>query len=322
MLTRIIEAILFASDAPLTVEQISIVVPGVTVEEISGTMDILRRRYEEEDRGWKLESIAGGWQLLSHPDMFPYVERFLEGKRRARISRAGLETLAVIAYRQPITRGELEQLRGVDCGGVLHTLMERDMVTIAGRSKAIGRPLYYATTGRFLEYFGMSSLNDLPRLEEIEALWASDEVRGQLEIEIEQRFPEVATAGGGNGESGSVERNDDLGGYRGGNGGNGGSGGNGSRGGHNEAHEGAAYEDVMNEDVAHEDAAHEDLGIGDQLPLGDRAVLHGDDSHDVGTPELGVGIDYPVGSSDRRGGDGTEHGDSSGAAVTIDSIGE
>jgi len=204
MLTRILEAILFAADGPLTVEQIGVTVPDVTAEEITETMHLLRRRYEEEERGWKLEFIAGGWQLLSHPELYVYVERFLEGKRRARVSRAGLETLAVIAYRQPITRGELEQLRGVDCGGVIHTLMERELVTIAGRSKAIGRPLYYATTDRFLEYFGMASLNDLPRLEEIESLWASDEVRGQLEIELERRFPEVAAGGnGGNGHGGN-----------------------------------------------------------------------------------------------------------------------
>ncbi len=202
MLTRILEAILFAADGPLTAEQIAVAVPNATVNEINEMIHILRSRFENEERGFKLEFIAGGWQLLSHPDMFEYVERFLEGKRKARLSRAGLETLAVIAYRQPITRGELEDLRGVDCGGVLHTLMERDLITIAGRSKAIGRPLIYATTDRFLEYFGIATLHDLPRLEEIESLWASDEVRGQLEAELTMRFPEAAADGGGNGGHG------------------------------------------------------------------------------------------------------------------------
>jgi len=111
-----------------------------------------------------------------------------------------LETLAVVAYRQPITRGELEGMRGVDSGGVLHTLLERDLITICGRSKAIGRPLIYATTDRFLEHFGLASLADLPRLEELEALTASDEVRAQIERELARRLEgAMPAAGGGNG---------------------------------------------------------------------------------------------------------------------------
>lgn len=239
MLTRILEAILFAADGPVTAEQISAAVPEATTSEIVEAIQILRSRYEHEERGWKLDPIAGGWQLLSHPDLYTYVERFLEGKRRARLSRAGLETLAVIAYRQPVTRGELEDLRGVDSGGVLHTLMERDLITIAGRSKAIGRPLYYATTDRFLEYFGIASLNDLPRLEEIEALWASDEVREQLEAEMVGKFPDAPdeTPGavdiggngadahiGGNGNRGNGANGDGDAGDIDGNDGNGGNG--------------------------------------------------------------------------------------------------
>ncbi|MDM7915115.1 MAG: SMC-Scp complex subunit ScpB, partial [Candidatus Eisenbacteria bacterium] len=109
------------------------------------------------------------------------------------------------AYRQPITRGELEDLRGVDCGAVIHTLLERDLVTIAGRSSAIGRPLLYRTTERFLEHFGLASLQELPRLEEVEALWASDEVRTQLEFELARRIGDVPggppAAGNGDGHS-------------------------------------------------------------------------------------------------------------------------
>lgn len=199
MLHRILEAILFAADGPLGADQIAIAVPDTPIEEIEGTLIELRERYENEERGWRLDFLAGGWQLRSHPDLFPYIERFLEGRRRARLSRAALETLAVIAYRQPITRGELEDLRGVDCGGVLQTLLERDLVAIRGRSKAIGRPLIYATTERFLEHFGLSSLADLPRLEEVENLWASDDIRGQIEAEITRRLAAADAGGNGNG---------------------------------------------------------------------------------------------------------------------------
>ena len=187
-LERIIEAILFAADAPQTVEQLSLGLPDTPIEEIEATLVRMGEQYETEQRGWRLERIAGGWQLLSHPDVYPHVERFLEGKRRARLSRAALEALAVVAYRQPITRGQLEDLRQVDCGGVLHTLLERDLVTICGRSPAIGRPLLYRTTEHFLEHFGLGSLADLPRLEEVETLWASDEIRSQLDLEVERRM--------------------------------------------------------------------------------------------------------------------------------------
>ncbi len=202
MLQRILEAILFAADGPLTIEQIAATVPDVGADEILSTFDRMRDAYETEGRGWRLEPVAGGWQLLSHPEMYPYVERFLEGRRRARLSRAALETLAVVSYRQPITRGELEDIRGVDCGAVLHTLIERDLVRISGRAPTIGRPLFYGTTERFLEHFGLGSLSDLPRLEEIEALWASEEVRTQLEAELEKRFADVLASAGNGGNGG------------------------------------------------------------------------------------------------------------------------
>ncbi len=250
MISRIIEAVLFAADAPLTITQIALAAPDVPLEDVEATVEALRDQYESEGRGWKLDHLAGGWQLLSHPEMYSYVERFLEGKRRAKLSRAALESLAVIAYRQPITRGELEDLRGVDCGGVLHTLLERELVTISGRSPAIGRPLLYRTTEHFLEHFGLASLSDLPRLEEMETLWSSEDVRAQVESELERRLgvpssateevPETEagiTAGRGGNGGGDGDRADRIGegvvvdsslgiGAIGGNGG-GGSGGNG-----------------------------------------------------------------------------------------------
>lgn len=185
---RILEAILFAADGPLSVEQISYGMPDLSADEIHECLKELQDRLDSEGRGFRLAEIADGWQLVSDPDLYNHVKRFLEGKRRARLSRAALEAVSVIAYKQPITRGELEEMRGVDCGAVLHTLLERDLITVRGRSQALGRPLIYGTTERFLEHFGLASLAALPKLEEIESLWASDEVRSQLEAEAERRF--------------------------------------------------------------------------------------------------------------------------------------
>ncbi len=190
---RILEAVLFAASVPQTIEQIALALPDLSIEELEKDLAELRDDYEEEQRGWRLEEIAGGWQLNSHPALHPYVERFLEGRRRARLSRAALEALSVIAYRQPVTRGELEELRGVDCGGVLHTLLDRDLITVRGRSSAIGRPLIYGTTERFLEHFGLDSLSALPSIEEIDALTESAELETDMETELRRRCARLGT---------------------------------------------------------------------------------------------------------------------------------
>ena len=149
------------------------------------------------------EPDADGYQLTTRPSLSVYVERFLVGRRRARLSRAALETLATIAYRQPITRGEIEDLRGVDCGQVIHTLLTRELITVRGRSEALGRPLLYGTTPEFLTYFGLRSMGDLPNLEELRALADVDpledaeirealEASGLLEGLDEEHAPEAA----------------------------------------------------------------------------------------------------------------------------------
>lgn len=211
-LNSILEAILFAAEGPQKTDQLAMAVPEISQEELEEALETLAAAYEEDGRGWRLDRVADGWQLVSNPDFYSYVERFLEGKRRSRLSRAALEALAVVAYRQPITRGEIEELRGVDCGAVLHTLLDRELVTVRGRSQAIGRPLLYATTGRFLEHFGLTSLDALPKLEEMESLWASDEVRTQLEAEADRRFePPEAPASDAEPEE-AVETSGDNGG--------------------------------------------------------------------------------------------------------------
>jgi segregation and condensation protein B len=187
-LRRILEAILFAADRPVTIEQLACALPEVETGRIEDELQALAEAYRESGSGVQLLITGGGLQLRSDPDLHEYVTRFLEGKRRGRLSRAAMETLAIIAYRQPITRGEAEDVRGVDCGQVLHTLLERDLITVRGRSQALGRPLLYGTTEQFLHYFGIRSLADLPTPEELTALLGGDpledpEIRESLEAQ-------------------------------------------------------------------------------------------------------------------------------------------
>jgi len=185
-LSTIIEAILFAVDRPVTTDELRRAVPEADKESILAALEILEQKYEQNESGVGLQEVAGGYLLSTRPELGSYVERFLVGKRRARLSRAALETIATIAYRQPITRGEVEELRGVDSGHVIHTLMSRDLITVKGRSEMLGRPLLYATTTEFMRYFGLQSISDLPNLDEMAALTTSDpledpEIREALE---------------------------------------------------------------------------------------------------------------------------------------------
>src|SRR3989441_12718975 len=126
--------------------------------------------FERGERGIVLSEIAGGFQILSRKECAPWVEQMLRSRRKIRLSKAALESLAIVAYRQPITKGEIDSIRGVDSAGVLHTLLERNLVTIKGRSKGGGRPLLYSTTAEFLGYMGINELADLPELKELAPL--------------------------------------------------------------------------------------------------------------------------------------------------------
>lgn len=185
-LTAVVEAILFASDRPVSLVQLREAVPEADPEAVAAALQELRDRYADPNVGVDLQELADGFQVTTKSEHSVYVERFLVGRRRARLSRAALETLSTISYRQPITRGEIEELRGVDCGQVLHTLVSRDLITVKGRSEGLGRPLLYATTPEFLTYFGLRTLSDLPNLEEFQALGDPDpledpEIREALE---------------------------------------------------------------------------------------------------------------------------------------------
>lgn len=180
-----LEALLFSSDQPLT---LSLLVEALDAEAaaISEALVALGAAYAARGAGVELREIAGGWQFVTAPEQADWVGRMLRGKRRMRLSRAALETMAIIAYKQPVTKSEVEAIRGVDSSGVLATLLERDLVTIRGRSKVVGRPLLYGTTHTFLEYFGLRELSELPRPEELRALVAAREPEqlDMMEVEI------------------------------------------------------------------------------------------------------------------------------------------
>ncbi len=176
-LLQALEAVLFASPEPLPLERLE------KVFEPDGVgRETLRRALEDLagllcGRGVELRQTAGGYQLRTRPELAPYLAR-LELPRPHRLSRAALETLAIVAYRQPVTRAEVEEVRGVDCGGVLRALLEKGLVRVLGKKDVPGRPLLYGTTRKFLDVFGLESLADLPSLSEIDELLGQQEETG------------------------------------------------------------------------------------------------------------------------------------------------
>jgi len=169
-LKGILEAILFVSGEPLSVDRMLGVVEGVAREELMSALRALQADYATEGRGLQLVEVAGGFQMTTRPDCAPWIKRLERAKEGARLSRSAMETLAIVAYKQPAVRAEIEQIRGVDSAGVLKTLLERRLVRIVGRKDAPGRPIMYGTTRQFLQAFGMKDLSDLPALRDIKEL--------------------------------------------------------------------------------------------------------------------------------------------------------
>lgn len=165
-LKMIIEALLFSSEKPLTVKEIKDCVPDAERSEIRNSLKVLQHDYDSLDRSFLLKEVAGGYQFRSRPEYGSYILRMYQ-KTPNRLSKAAIETLAIIAYKQPIIRQQVERLRGVDVGGILRTLMEKGLIKIMGRKELPGRPLIYGTTKRFLEVFDLKDLNSLPKLKEI-----------------------------------------------------------------------------------------------------------------------------------------------------------
>jgi segregation and condensation protein B len=182
---QVLEALLFASDAPVPLATLVEVLDGPPAADVTELLAELKLEYESTERGVALGEIAGGYQILSRKECAPWIDRMLRVRRKTRLSRAGLETLAIVAYKQPITKVEIDSIRGVDSSGSLHTLLERNLVLIRGRSKAVGRPLLYGTTPEFLSYMGVNDLDDLPELKELgSVLEERERLHGEIEAEV------------------------------------------------------------------------------------------------------------------------------------------
>ena len=171
----IIESILFVSDKPVTVEQFKQVMEEVPVADIEQTMQALKEEYAQKVGGMILAEIAGGYQMLTNPSNASYIRNFYKTRTKEKLSRPSLETLAIVAYKQPVSRADIEIVRGVNSDGVMAHLLGKALVKIVGRKEVAGRPFLYGTTKEFLEYFGLKSLEDLPKLEEFPLLSAQSE---------------------------------------------------------------------------------------------------------------------------------------------------
>jgi segregation and condensation protein B len=204
-----LEALLFSSDQPLPLSLLAESLDA-GADDVMGAVRALDQETIERGAGVQVREIAGGWILVTAPEHAEWVGRLLRGKKRMRLSRAALETMAIIAYKQPVTKSEVEAIRGVDSTGVLATLLERNLVTIRGRSKVVGRPLLYGTTPEFLDYFGLRDLTELPRPEELRALVAAREPE-QLEISELDAMTEAASALPGTSEDAAGEESAEAG---------------------------------------------------------------------------------------------------------------
>lgn len=164
----VVEAILAVAGEPVSEKALlQALGEGVTAEMLEGALALIQARHEAPGSGLRLERVAGGYRLVSNPAFAPWVAQFLGARQATRLSQAALETLAIIAYRQPVTLPEINFLRGVNSAGVVRTLVERKLVRVAGRKPVVGTPLLYRTTKEFLLLLGLESLQDLPSLEEL-----------------------------------------------------------------------------------------------------------------------------------------------------------
>lgn len=197
----VIEALIFASDEPLPSTDIIKAIKEIDGEEtdiskadVENVVDEINVKYESEEKSFKVMKLANGFTFSTKPEYAKYVGFLSTEKSKRRLSHAALETLAIIAYKQPITKPEIESIRGVNADYVLNTLLEKNLVTIRGRAETVGRPLLYGTTDEFLKYFGLYSLNDLPKPREIEEIMKDEDFLEQkrkiMMTEIEANLEE------------------------------------------------------------------------------------------------------------------------------------
>jgi segregation and condensation protein B len=169
-LKGILESLLFIAEKPLVLAMIQEVIEGIDAETVKKLMEELKAEYGQRQCGLTINEVAGGYQMTTAPDYSGYIKKYYKSRHKEKLSGPGLETLAIIAYKQPVTRLDIESIRGVNVDGVITSLMDKGLIRIAGRKDVIGRPFVYGTTRQFLEYFGLKSLQDLPKMEEFASL--------------------------------------------------------------------------------------------------------------------------------------------------------
>ena len=184
----IIEAILLTADTPVSPGRLAALLDNLSGRDIRAAIDALNHQYQEADHAFTIIEIAGGFQLATRQEYGPWVREFHRERGPVRLSQAALETLAIVAFKQPVTRVQIEAIRGVNSDGVMHTLLEYNLIRIVGRSDGIGKPMLFGTTKDFLIHFGLKTLADLPKPQELEELLVDGEkqarAREQLSLEM------------------------------------------------------------------------------------------------------------------------------------------
>jgi segregation and condensation protein B len=176
-----VEALIFASERPITVEQIKKVLGGMDTLSVNQIITELKNDYQAQNRGLRIIEIAGGFQMATCSDFAPLLKKLFKNRYSDKLSKPALESLAIIAYKQPLTKSEIESLRNVNVDGVMKSLVEKNLIRICGRKKIPGRPFVFGTTREFLEHFGLKSLQDLPKMEDFTVL--AQEKEAQTDIE-------------------------------------------------------------------------------------------------------------------------------------------
>lgn len=185
----VVEAVLMSAADPVTPGRLVYLLSGYNGRDIRELIDALNAQYEDAGHGVEVVEVGGGFQLASRQEFGSWLRKYHKTSNQIRLSQAGLEALAIVAFKQPVTRIEIDQIRGVNSGGVLHTLMEVDMVRIVGRSEGIGKPMLFGTTREFLVHFGLKGLSDLPKPKELDELLAEGQHKAearQLALELDQ----------------------------------------------------------------------------------------------------------------------------------------
>ena len=189
-LKSVIEALIFVSGKPIGLEQIKKVIAGTETVSLRKIIEELSQEYESGGRGMRIVEVAGGFQMITANNYAVFLKKLFKDRSPEKLSKPSLESLAIIAYKQPLTRSEIESLRNVTVDGVMKSLLEKNLIRICGRKKIPGRPFVYGTTREFLEHFGLKSLEDLPKIEEFAAMAEQKEASNDIEV-LDEKTAEV-----------------------------------------------------------------------------------------------------------------------------------